>query len=96
VPDDTGDFLRKAARDAAYALAAEGAAAKAQALAEVHRLAKECGASDEQLGQITSGFPRIADSLVPEEPPKRKRRLGRRKNDRGLPSAERPQLPPGR
>jgi len=71
--DRTIRELRAAAGDMHHVLRQEKARGDAEVLARIRLLAEESGASDEQLSQITSGFVGIAQKLLGEQAPKRRR-----------------------
>jgi hypothetical protein len=92
--------LREAAGDLHHGMRQEKARGDADALAHIRSRAEQAGASDEQLTQITSGFVAIAQELLDQQAPQRRRlplhRLRRRKRAANLPPAKAPkQLPPG-
>jgi hypothetical protein len=65
--------LRAAAGDAHHGLRQEKARGDADALAHIGLRAAESGASEEQLAQIRRGFVDIAQKLIEEQAPKRRR-----------------------
>jgi hypothetical protein len=96
--------LREAGADLNYRWKQERARGKAEVLAEVHARAKQAGASEEQLTQITDGFTAIAQELLDDRGSRQRRRRFRwpRQDERtgqsiaiDSPPARRA-LPPGR
>jgi hypothetical protein len=102
-PESLIQAARETAADIKYGWKQEEARGNAEVLAHVHALAKEAGASQEQLTQITDGFTAIAEKLFAERGESRRRRPFRwpRRPSKGSPSElmaapRRRELPPGR
>lgn len=91
---------REITADVHHRLRQEKATGDADALAHLHALARESGATPQELSQIRGGFPRIAEELTRLAPRRRRapwrwRRSSSSQTNALAPPDQRRELPPG-